>query len=337
MSARERRACGRRGIDGTPPRDPPSLASYSSSFLFPSPLTRFSFSRMALWRRTSTDATPPSLASRAGCAGGCFGHLARISTPKEYFNAMLAWCDTLGEKLFSPQARASSNLRTRGGVDSTQTVQCVPGGVIPKASPARLTPPHPVATQIQAFPMVVVLIDGPLPRRREGYVSIPLCVARAAPHSGSPRPRTWVPRKRSLADPRPGYFPRSARFGTPAKKTFNPLPFRERSRRGGGAPVGLLPHTCHAVLNVRAESWHDGASAFAEAAVRAGSPKKDDAVQAAAVDFPADGRAAAGPRDAAPMDPLRGAPHGRRRRRLEGGASHARDHTLQRQRRSTQG
>ena len=34
--------------------------------------------------------------------------------------------------------------------------------------------------------------------------------------------------------------------------------------------------------------------------------KKDDAVQAAAV-APADGRAAAGPRDAAPMDPLRGA------------------------------
>lgn len=49
------------------PRATRPRSSYSSSFLFPSPLTRFSFSRMALWRRTSTDATPPSFpASRAG-------------------------------------------------------------------------------------------------------------------------------------------------------------------------------------------------------------------------------------------------------------------------------
>ena len=57
------------------------------------------------------------------------------------------------------------------------------------------------------------------------------------------------------------------------KKTFNPPPpFSDAAAADPLAPAHLDPHTCHAVLDVRAKSWHDGASAFAEAAVRAGSP-----------------------------------------------------------------
>lgn len=56
------------------------------------------------------------------------------------------------------------------------------------------------------------------------------------------------------------------------KPSTPPPPFSDAAAADPLAPAHLDPHTCHAVLDVRAESWHDGASAFAEAAVRAGSP-----------------------------------------------------------------
>ena len=81
---------GRRGHPGTPPRDPPSLVLFFL-FSFPSPLTRF-LSREWPFGGGPPLTRRPHLSPRPAqddVLEVVFGHLARISTPKEYFNAML--------------------------------------------------------------------------------------------------------------------------------------------------------------------------------------------------------------------------------------------------------
>lgn len=81
----------------------------------------------------------------------------------------------------------------------------------------------------------------------------------------------WVPRKRTIFARilQRGIFPALGTVwdGRKENPSRSPLP---RSTTPPLTP--LAPPTRPAVLDVRAERWHEGASAFAEAAVRAGSP-----------------------------------------------------------------